>query len=372
MKKKVAIVLHGLQTSGMEMLMARLSEFIDSDSVELTYLIAVDKDDKQLLEDEAASHGAKVIHLHDLDQGRILRWPFTLFRAFKKYGPFDAVHANMDLQCGLIVTVARLAGVPLRICHAHASDRFCSRRSFMKELYRSLMRSFIRHNANCRLACSENAAAFFFRRCNYAILPNGINLNVFDPDDSGRSDFSGEGSGLRIITVGRLAPEKNPFFLLDVFDALHQQCASASLTWVGTGKLEETLREKVHEKGLDNAVSFLGARNDVNLLLKNADCFLFPSFYEAFGLALLEAQAAGVDCFASDTIPEIVNCGKCRFLSINDSPQSWAEEILRYFASNTRMTLDRRKLEQFDIRNMGRKLTQLYVSGIFPNDDVEQ
>ena len=136
MKKKVAIVLPGLQTGGTEVLMARLSEYIDSERVELTYLIAVDKVAKQLLEDEAVSHGGKVIHLHDLDKGRLIRWPFTLFRAFKKYGPFDAVHANMDLQGGLIVTVARLAGVPLRICHAHAPDRFCSRRSIMAPMSR--------------------------------------------------------------------------------------------------------------------------------------------------------------------------------------------------------------------------------------------
>ena len=371
MKKKVAIVLHGLQTGGQEVIMARISEYIDSDRVELTYLVAVNERDKQLLEDDVISHGASVIHLHDLDKRRLFRWPLTLYNAFKKYGPFDAVHANMDLQGGLIVTVARLAGVPLRICHAHASDRFCSKHSFIKGLYRNLMRSFIRHNANCRLACSENAAAFFYHRCSYAILPNGINLNVFDRNDVERSDCVESGSGLRIITVGRLAPEKNPFFLLDVFDALYHQIDSVRLTWVGIGRLEEAVREKVYEKGLDNAVNFLGARNDVNLLLKNADCFLFPSLYESFGLALLEAQAAGLDCFASDTIPEIVNCGKCRFLSINDSPESWAEDILQYYASNTRMKLDRHKLEQFDIRNMGKKLTQLYVSGSFSSDDAE-
>ena len=46
--------------------------------------------------------------------------------------------------------------------------------------------------------------------------------------------------------------------------------------------------------------------------------------------------------------------------------------ILHYYASNTRMTLDQRKLEHFDIRIMGKKLTQLYVSGSLPSDDVEQ
>ena len=42
MHKKVAIVLHGLQTAGQEVIMARLSEYIDSDRVELTYLVAVE------------------------------------------------------------------------------------------------------------------------------------------------------------------------------------------------------------------------------------------------------------------------------------------------------------------------------------------
>ena len=74
---------------------------------------------------------------------------------------------------------------------------------------------------------------------------------------------------------------------------------------VGDGPLQPAIEALVRERGLSTNFIFLGVRDDVQRLMLGAmDCFLFPSSYEGLGLVLWEAQAAGLTCVISDTIPD--------------------------------------------------------------------
>lgn len=358
--KKIAVVLHGLQPNGTETLLSTLSQFIDPNKVSLTFLLAVDEDDPQPLEEDVKRHGHRVIHLHDLDRRRLFRWPLTLYRAFRQYGPFDGVHANMDMLNGLVLWAAQLAGIPLRICHAH-SPAHVRDHTLARRVYLRLMRSLIRKNATVRLACSKSAGVYFYKNDLFYVLDNSIDLGKFVYFGDKYLDKNKQ--DVQFMTVGRIVPEKNPFFLLDVFEKIHEKLPKSRLTWVGDGRLRCELENRVRQKGLTRAVRFLGRRTDVAGLMKEADCFLFPSLFEAFGLALLEAQAMELECFASDTIPREVDCGKVAFLSLGLSPEAWAEEILRYIASDRRMELDYEKMHKYDVRIMARRLTKLYQTG---------
>ena len=359
-KKKVAVVLHGLDSGGIGTLFADLSACWRYDELDVTYFVTLNQGVRQLWYDKIEAQGVRVINLHDLTKRQMIQWPFTIYRALKKYGPFDVVHANMEFQSGIVVTSARLAGVPLRICHGHRPASVKEKDTPFVRLYKRLMRFLMRRNAHFRLACSESAGEYFFGKSAYNVLFNGIDLKRFMDAVPPSPKAPG---GYRFITVGRLSEEKNPFFLLDVFEAVHKRRPEATLTWVGTGKLMDEIMRKAEEKGLKDAAQFPGQRKDVEACLKQADYFLFPSKYEAFGLALLEAQAAGLDCFASDTIPPLVDCGKPMFLSLEAGPDVWADRILDYIASEKKMTLDEEKLRQFDIRAMAANLTKLYVTG---------
>ena len=61
---------------------------------------------------------------------------------------------------------------------------------------------------------------------------------------------------------------------------------------------------------------------------------MLPSFNEAFGIVLIEAQASGLKCFASLSVPEVVEVGGCVRLSIDESPSFWANKIISDFVSN--------------------------------------
>ena len=137
MKKRVAIVLHGLGPGGIGTIFANLSDLWDYEKFEIYYLLAVDIGANQFWEDRVVSNGVKVIHITDLDGKKLLKWPQNLKNTLKQYGPFDAIHVNMDMLNGINLNVAKKAGINVRVCHAHTSSNKKSKgiKSFVKSLY---------------------------------------------------------------------------------------------------------------------------------------------------------------------------------------------------------------------------------------------
>lgn len=101
----------------------------------------------------------------------------------------------------------------------------------------------------------------------------------------------------RLITVGRLAPQKGHAVL---FKALARIRRPWTLEIVGTGPQESELRALAERLSLAPRIRWLGYRTDVPHLLAQADLFCFPSYWEGLGLALVEALAAGVPAIASN------------------------------------------------------------------------
>lgn len=352
--KKIAILLHGLGANGIDTLFANLSKKWDYEKYEITYLMAVDESAKQFWEDEVTANGVRVVHLHDLDKGRLKKWPLTLYKAFKKYGPFDAVHVNMDMLNGLNLMVAKYARIPVRVCHAHSSSSENAGRR-VKQAYIALMRKMIRHYATECVACSDEAGEYFFPNTKYVTVFNGIDIDKYRKNEVRQEKISNT-----FVTVGRFTPQKNPFFLLDVFCEISNRLPNARLRWIGTGQMFERVKEKAEEYGVSEKIDFMGTRSDVDEILKQSDYFLFPSLSEGFGIALVEAQAADLDCFVSATVPMIADCGKCKFISLEKTPSEWAEEIVAYIQGDCRMEIMDELLSQFDIEQMARKLEVLY------------
>jgi glycosyltransferase involved in cell wall biosynthesis len=117
------------------------------------------------------------------------------------------------------------------------------------------------------------------------------------------------------LFVGRLEERKNIIGIIDAFDILKEKYKiSHKLILVGKpGYGFENIKYKAESSKYKNEIIFKGFVNDEEKfsLLKNASVFLFPSFYEGFGLPILEAQSAGVPVVASvkASIPEVAGDG---------------------------------------------------------------
>ena len=73
----------------------------------------------------------------------------------------------------------------------------------------------------------------------------------------------------------------------------------------------------------------MGLREDIEKILSSIDLFLFPSLYEGLGIVLIEAQAAGIPCLISNTIPleADLNIGLVQKHDLLDSKDGWAQAI---------------------------------------------
>lgn len=107
-----------------------------------------------------------------------------------------------------------------------------------------------------------------------------------------RSEFAVTGELL--VSVGRYAPEKNHALLLDALTRLTEARPDMRALLVGIGPLESSLRAKVRELGLDDAVVVTGRRADAPDITAAGDVFVLSSASEGLPIALLEAMAAGV------------------------------------------------------------------------------
>jgi glycosyltransferase involved in cell wall biosynthesis len=101
-----------------------------------------------------------------------------------------------------------------------------------------------------------------------------------------------------IVSVGRLVKLKN---YETAIRALSKISDFSYQYWIiGSGSLESQLKEIVNSLNLESKVKFLGFRKDIPQLLYQADIFLQTSLWEGFGLAVVEAMAAGLPVVVSN------------------------------------------------------------------------
>jgi glycosyltransferase involved in cell wall biosynthesis len=126
-----------------------------------------------------------------------------------------------------------------------------------------------------------------------------------------------EGFGIAspfVLSVGDLQPRKNQIGLIRAFARLIRSFPQLKHTLVLAGKetwFAERVRDAARDSGVGDRIKFIGFVSDAHLLqLYNAcDLFVFPSFYEGFGLPALEAMACGraVVCSNTSALPEVVD-----------------------------------------------------------------
>ena len=150
------------------------------------------------------------------------------------------------------------------------------------------------------------------------VIPNFVDLERFAPP--GKRDH--EAGGLAalfergqpdapiLFHVSNFRPIKRPLDLIEVLARVRRSLPARAVL-VGDGPERDAVARRAHELGVSDAVRLLGRRDDFCVLLRHADGFLLPSESEGFGVAALEAMAAGVPVFGYRVggLPEVVTDG---------------------------------------------------------------
>lgn len=206
----------------------------------------------------------------------------------------------------------------------------------------------------------------------YTVIPTGTNLDPFLRAD-GKSLRAEQGwnDETVLISVGRLAPEKNWDTLLQAFSKVVLEHPHTRLVLIGDGTARQNLESLASELGIGEQVTFTGALpfDEVPRYLKAADAFTFASITETQGLVTIEAMAAALPIVAVDGpgTRDIVEHGK-QGLLVENNPDALAEGLRRLLSdSQLRKRFSNnafKKAKTFDINQLGHQMIGVYEQAI--------
>jgi len=175
---------------------------------------------------------------------------------------------------------------------------------------------------------SENGFA------NLKVVSRGVDTKLFNiskRDTSLRSSWGATDNTKVLISVGRMAPEKNLDQVLKTYEALKFTGQSFKLVMVGDGPLKEQFQKRYPE------IIFPGMLSQSNLAAyyASSDLFIFPSQTETFGNVTLEALASGIPVLAFDCAAarDWVQTGVNGWLVAENNPEGFAAQALAVFNS---------------------------------------
>lgn len=126
-----------------------------------------------------------------------------------------------------------------------------------------------------------------------AVVPNGVDLVEWAPAGGG-----GGGAPLRCVATMRLAPRKRGRALVGIVEdaAAQLEPGDLAVTVIGDGPERRPMERRIRRRGLEGVVTLRGRlpREEVRRAYAGAEVFVAPSVLEAFGIAALEARAAGL------------------------------------------------------------------------------
>jgi glycosyltransferase involved in cell wall biosynthesis len=256
---------------------------------------------------------------------------FARFGRLLRRGRFDIVHVHsFRTELGATLFGRLLRWAPRVIRTVHNVDEF-----YVSPRYARLAKVSAR--GLDRIVAISDAVGDFLReegglpsdkivRIYYGIDPAPYRPNAPSPVE--RDD-----ARPTIGVIARLAPQKGHRVLLDAIPAIAKQVPNVRVRLIGHEELSTVreLREYAEQRGVADRVSFEGFRGDVASVLAEIDLFVLPSFWEGFGLVLLEAMAAGRPVVASAVgpIPEVVVDGVTGLLVPPGDPGALAAAIVR-------------------------------------------
>lgn len=300
-------------------------------------------------------------HISPNNLGRYRAWWRSFFREHPEY---RIVHGHSRGSGPIYLDEARKAG-RITIAHCHSGSHGKGIAGLIRYIWQLPLRCAAKYN----FACSYDAGiSQYGKNGKFQVVKNGIQSDRFTWNPIVRNTVRCEeslGDAFVVGNVSRFELPKNHQFLISVFAEIKKVHPNAKLLLVGKGSLEEEIHRKIATLNLTADVIFTGARSDVNRLLQSMDAFVFPSHYEGLPLALVEAQAAGLPCFASAKViaPEVKLTELIHFIPLEESAAHWAEYIL----ANT-IPLDQRRDQSraiidagFDIRTTAEQLSNFYL-----------
>ena len=338
--EKVIRVLHvlgGVGLGGAESRIMDLYRQMNRDEIQFDFLVHssnVNLRKPEFYDQEIKSMGGHIYVLPKFKVYNYFSYRRAVRRFFAEHKEFRVVQGHMTSTAGIYLPIAKKAGVPITVAHARNAGVVKG----LKGAATRFFRQGLAEKADFCFACSVLAGQDVFGKeavneGMVKIIHNAIDVRRFTYDEKLREaarEQLGVSGKLVLGHVGRFEYQKNHPYLLNVFAAVCKERPDAVLLLLGEGKDRPAMEERCRQLGIAGQVKFMGNCKDTERYYQVMDIFLLPSFFEGLPGVLVEAQAAGLKCFVSDTVTrEAKATDLVTYLNIQQPAQNWAKEILK-------------------------------------------
>lgn len=241
---------------------------------------------------------------------------------------YDVVHLHTPTIAEFTIRFAREYGIRSIITHSHSA---MTSTNVAKAKINEFLIERMKKYTNNYWACSSAAADFLFGNMeskSVVVIENAISPFPFSFNDNTRKSIRAKmmlENKTVFVHVSNYTKIKNVHFIVPILKAIVNQNPLFHFMFVGDGPELASVKELVNQLMLTSNCSFVGATDEVGKYLQGADAFFMPSLTEGFGIAAVEAQAAGLPCFLSEGVPREVEVGHVTYIPLSE--QLWFEKM---------------------------------------------
>lgn len=353
-KIRVLCVFSTLDRGGAESMCMNIYRHINRERIQFDFIKHTS--DKCAFDEEIESLGGKIFVAPRFRGFNLLQYRRWWKDHLASHPEHRIIHGHYFTASKYFFSVCKKMG-RLTIGHSHTDTYY----SFLKLM---MIHGLEKHCDFC-FACSESAGKLLYPHKAFVVLKNAIDIDAYkfnlDERERIRAEFHLE-DNLVLGVVGTIKSVKNPFGVVSILEKIVESNKATKVLWAGAdGGMKDAVVDRLKELGLIDHVIFTGVRSDVSRLLQGMDVFIMPSISEGIPVALVEAQAAGLPCFVSDTVSSEADVtGLCQYIPL-DMWDQWSANILEAIKKN-RTRCNSMINSDYDVRKTAEWIERFYLS----------
>jgi glycosyltransferase involved in cell wall biosynthesis len=247
------------------------------------------------------------------------------------------VHAQQPVDALLAFIATRGTGIRV-VLTMHGYD-------FDERIFPKLINRFILHRTALNIYVSKTQMNYYFKKyslhnlSSQKVVYNGVSFEKFDKTSTGsiREELRITNDTLLLCSIGNFVHVRDQMTICRFLALLIKKTSDFRMIFAGARDIQnphlyDSCVSFCHKEGLSEHVSFPGSRSDVPDILKQSDVFIYSSDHDTFGIAVIEAIAAGIPVFVNDwdVMKEITEDGKYVTLYKTKNEQHLLELFLHY------------------------------------------
>lgn len=333
--KRIAVIMGKMHSGGKKNLVMEYYRHIDREKYQFDFIC--DSDSNAIPDEEIAALGGRVYRVAPYQK----IWKhLTDINKILKENKYEIMHAYDNLMNLFPLVLAKWHGVKVRVSESISTGN----KGEAQIVVKYALKPFARVATNYLMANSTESAVFQFGQRTWDSGKVAMFKTVIDAEGNAfreevrkakREAMGWKDDEIILGFIGRFVAQKNPLFLIDMFNEIHKQEPKARLVVVGHGAMEDKILAMAEKYQLGESFCFLGKTEDIKPLYNAFDAFLLPSLYEGMPVVGIEAQCTGLPTIMADTITtETTACDLAHYLPLEIGAKGWAEEVLRIVREN--------------------------------------